>query len=36
MSLIDDMPLETILRQFGIDINTLEQSDSLRNYYRSS
>ncbi|CAF1318050.1 unnamed protein product [Adineta ricciae] len=32
----DDIPIEAILKQFGIDVGTLQSSNSLNNYYRST
>ncbi|UJR28490.1 hypothetical protein I4U23_009728 [Adineta vaga] len=31
----EDVPIETVLQQFGIDVKTLQSSNSLNNYYRS-
>ncbi|CAF1000501.1 unnamed protein product [Adineta ricciae] len=32
----DDIPIEAILKQFGINVGALQQSNTLNNYYRST
>ena len=33
--LVEQTPIDSILRQFGIDLHTLQPSDSSRNYFKS-